>query len=688
MDIFSSLLISAGELFTYKGVLYLLVGTSLGLIFGAVPGLSAVAGMVLVLPFTYGMDPHPAMLIYAGIISVTALGGSLPAVTLNIPGTPMNIVTGLDGYPMVRRGEAGRALAVCSVSCFVGCVLGLVVLLSLLPVVQLVIFKFRAPEIFWVVVVGLAVLLGVSREDPVKGVTSACLGFLAASVGWNDLFTVTRFTGGSIYLWNGIGIIPFFLGLLAISEVIQMGSGQLGATVTPLDTRNIHWGRQIRQGIRDVLIRPKIVLRSAAIGALVGIVPGAGGAVASVASYASAKRLSPDNGSYGTGNVEGLIAAEVALDAKEGGALLPTVAFGVPGSPDLAIFLGALVMHGLQPGPQLLTNHMDVVTMLILGIVASQVVGSVVVLLAVREIARLTRLPVVILVPIVITFCLAGTYSIQSNVLDLVVLLLAGFLGIILKKYEFPLLPIALTYVLTNVFEVSFNQTLMMGLGHYTFFFSSWISIVLVCGLLFLLANGLLKQLRVWRFMPSKKVAQYEADGGELPTIGEKRATSLTGGELLFYAVLFILAGSVVFVSLKFFNKAYLLPLATAFVMLWSLVLLCVRALRIKSIDVTQDDATRDDVRKRNETFISSLWVTAFPVAVILVGFYLATISLSFAFLRVKAKASWLTTFAITGFLAGVLFWGFEGLLHVDLWPGLVPEVVEGYLGGGLLPPL
>lgn len=478
-----ALLDGLGALLQPEMLLYLVLGSFVGLIFGALPGLSALTGMALVLPFTFSMDPLGAMLIYAGIISVAPLGGSLPAILLNTPGTPQNIVSCFDGYPMARRGEGSRAIAVTSMSCLIGTILGVLVLLMLLPFVKMMLLKFRAPEVFWVIIFGLVALSGVSKQSSLKGLVSAGFGLLLASVGWNDVFGGTRFTGGSLYLWDGIALIPFFVGLLAVSELMAMDArgGQIASNV-PADLQG-KW-QQTLQGMGDVFRRPKLVGMSSLIGTFVGIVPGAGGSVAALMSYAAAKRMSPTGDSFGTGNVEGLIASEVANDAKEGGALLPTVAFGIPGSPDMAIVLGAFVMHGLQPGPLLLNEHLDVVIMLILGVMASQVVASFAVLGGATYITRLTQIRVKLLIPVILTLCFAGTYSIRENPWDIVTTLAAGFVGLYMKRFGYPLMPLAIAFVLGELLEKTFHQSLMMSLGDYSVFYSSPICLVLIAGCL------------------------------------------------------------------------------------------------------------------------------------------------------------------------------------------------------------
>jgi putative tricarboxylic transport membrane protein len=270
--------------------------------------------------------------------------------------------------------------------------------------------------------------------------------------------------------------------------------------------------RQSLEGILDVILRPGLVARSSLIGTFVGIVPGAGGAVASLMSYAAAKRISRTGDTFGTGNVEGLIASEVSNDAKEGGALLPTVAFGIPGSPEMAIVLGAFVMHGLQPGPLLLNEHLDIVIMLVLGVMASQLVASALVLVSAGYIARLTQIRVKLLIPIILTLCFAGTFSIRENPLDVITTLAAGFLGLYMKRFGYPLMPLAIAFVLGELLERTFHQSLMMSFGSYSVFASSPISLVLIAGTVAIFVWSATSWIRGRRAQQEESPAELAAD--------------------------------------------------------------------------------------------------------------------------------------------------------------------------------
>jgi len=312
-----------------------------------------------------------------------------------------------------------------------------------------------------------------------KGLSAGGLGIVLSLIGFNDLFSIPIFAGDSIYLWDGIPLIPFYIGLFALSELIAYTARGGAISLSKSDNSFNKW-QQIKTGIYDVLKRPRLLLRSCIIGTSIGIVPGVGGSVAAFISYSYAKQSSKNPETFGHGNVEGLIAAEAANDAKEGGSLLPTVAFGIPGSADMAIVLGAFVLHGLEPGPLLVRDHLDVVLTLALGLTFSQMIGSVLIIVISKQLSRLVTIPTRYLAPVILTLCLGGAFSIRMNIFDVFLAVASGFFGYLLKHFGFPIIPIAIGYILGDIAQKSFHQSLMMSYGSYQIFFSSSICIVVI----------------------------------------------------------------------------------------------------------------------------------------------------------------------------------------------------------------
>jgi putative tricarboxylic transport membrane protein len=433
----------------------------------------------VVLPFTYGMDPMLAMFLYAGIMSSVTFGGSVPAILLNTPGTPPNAATCFDGYPMAKRGEGARAVAISATSCLVGSVGGAVVTLALLPLIKPIVFAFGPPEFFWLVAFGLVMIAFAARANMVKGLVGGGIGIMLSMVGYSDMYDTFRYTMGSNYLWDGIPLVPFVVGLFAVSELISY-SARGGATVSPGLTATINWHGQVIVGIRDVLSRPLQWMRAAAIGAGIGIIPGLGGGVAAFMSYFVGMQRTTEPELYGKGSVEGIIASETANDAKEGGALLPTVAFGLPGSPDMAILLGAFILHGFEPGPLLLRDHMDLIYALLFGIVVSQIATSGLGLIATPWLARLSVLPSRWIAPFVLVLVFVGTYMVRTNIFDVAMAIGAGIFGYLMRRYGFPLITIVIGYILGPMAEKAYLQSMQISDDSLMIFVTEPIALVLM----------------------------------------------------------------------------------------------------------------------------------------------------------------------------------------------------------------
>ncbi len=475
-----SMALALERLFETQSLAMLLIGVVLGTTFGALPGLGSIVALAVALPFTFGMDPMAAMYLYAGIISSVAFGGSIPAILLNTPGTPPNAATCFDGYPMARRGEGARAISVSATACLVGSIIGAAVTLILLPVVRPIVYAFGPPEFFGLVVFGLVMIAFASRANMVKGLIGGGIGLLLSMVGYSQMYDAHRYTMGSDYLWDGIPLVPFIVGLFAVSELINYAS-RGGITISRhAGESRIDWHGQLLLGVKDVLGRPLQALRASAIGAGIGIIPGLGGSVAAFLSYFVGMQRTKSPETYGKGNVEGVLAAEAANDAKDGGALLPTVAFGLPGSPDMAILLGAFILHGLQPGPEMLRDHLDLVYALLFGIVLAQVLTSALGLAATPWIARLSLLPNRWIAPFVLVLVFVGSYMVRGNILDVGMAITAGIFGYLMRRYGFPLITIAIGFILGPLGERSYIQSMQISDGSLAIFAARPIALVLV----------------------------------------------------------------------------------------------------------------------------------------------------------------------------------------------------------------
>ncbi|MFC1815264.1 tripartite tricarboxylate transporter permease [Thermodesulfobacteriota bacterium] len=479
--------------FLWKNLLYIFTGTAIGLIFGALPGLSSVVSISMFLPLTYGMDPMSAMFFYSGLMGASPFGGSISAILINTPGTAQNIATIFDGYPMTQRGEASRALGISATASALGALFGILVLTILMPLVRLVILSFQPPEFFMLVLLGLCTVVVAVQGNMIKGLFAGGLGLTLSFMGRSALTGTIRFNFGTFYLWDGIVLVPFVIGLLAICEIITLGTKQQ-ATIADDSAIAISGYKGILEGMKDVFRHKINFFRSASIGTIVGIIPGIGGVVANVVAYTVALQSSSHPETFGKGDPEGVLAPEAANNAKEGGSMVPTLGLGIPGSTEMAVLLGALILHGLTPGPLLIKENLDIVWALILGMTISSVLASVLGLLSSNFIVKISRVSVSYIIPIVGGICLVGVFSFRGNMWDVFLAIFFGFVGFGLKTFGFPIIPLVMGHILGKMAEVYFNQSLMISDIGYKIFFTRYISLGLFIGALFVLILPFIKK--------------------------------------------------------------------------------------------------------------------------------------------------------------------------------------------------
>jgi putative tricarboxylic transport membrane protein len=476
--VFEAFVQALAHLGEWQVILLICLGTVVGLVFGAMPGIGPIQAMVLALPFTFGMDPMWAMFFFTGIMGAVAFAGSISAILFNIPGTAVNAATCFDGHPMARRGEAGKALGISATASGLGALFGLLVLVLLIPLVRVIVMAFGPPEFFMFILFGLMMVTFASQGNMIKGLATAGVGILISLIGFGEVTAVLRFNFGSAnYLWDGIQLVPFLIGIFAFGELIRYAVR--GGTVAQVETKVVGGVREALSGAREVFRYFPCFLRSSVIGVLIGILPGIGGAVSNFVSYVIAMQSSKHRDKFGTGHPEGIIASEAANDSKDGGALLPTIAFAIPGSAEMAVLLGIFILFGMAPGPFFIREHADIIWALILGLFISNVLTSTFGLLGARYLARLTFVPVYYLIPVIFSLGLAGTYVLRENIWDVVVAMLAGVVGWALVRFGFPLLPLVIGYVLGRLAEKAFLQSLQMSYGDYSIFFTRPLSLVL-----------------------------------------------------------------------------------------------------------------------------------------------------------------------------------------------------------------
>ncbi len=417
---------------------YLLGGAVLGLIIGIIPGLGGHFAMAMLIPFIFRMDPAVGVTFILAAHATVAQGGGMTAILFATPGTGQNAATLLDGPKMTEKGEAGRAVGAAMTACFLGAFFGVFVLTLLLPVLRKVVLLFGPPEFFMLAVLALTFIAVLGAAGSInKGLIAGALGLLFAFVGMDSVTGAQRFTFGLLQLWDGLSMVPVLLGIFAVSEMIDLWiqGGSLARKTSGRATRSMQ--KEIFSGVKETLKRWWLVLRCSAIGTTMGLIPGLGSATASFVAYAHAKQTSKTPEKFGTGTVEGVIAPESANDAVEGGALASTLAFGIPGSSSMAILISALLIMGVEPGPKLMVMHLDLVFLMIWTVVLGNLIGTLLGIVVANPLSRVTFLRSALLVPVLLTIIVTGAFIFHRSWFDMIVVLVFGGLGYVMKKLDY-----------------------------------------------------------------------------------------------------------------------------------------------------------------------------------------------------------------------------------------------------------
>jgi putative tricarboxylic transport membrane protein len=478
-------------LLQFKELMFLALGMAIGLIFGAIPGLGGSTALALLMPLTYGLEPFTALALSGGVMGAVPMGGSITAILLNTPGTAPNAATCIDGYPLAQQGKAGLAIGAAASANSLGGIIGTISVLAVLPVAKELVLLFGPPEFFLLAILGLVVVATTSRGKMLRGLITGGFGLIVAFIGYDNVTGDVRFTFGIQYLWDGVHLVPALIGLFAIAEMLNlMVKG--GAVAKDAGTVKI---TRMMSGVMETFRHPGTVLRGSLVGTVVGAIPGVGGVVASFLSYSLTVHASKDPESFGKGNIEGVIAPEAAINAKDGSALIPTLAFGIPAGAEMAVFLGILVLHGLQPGPLMLIQNQTEIYGLVWALTASCILASCIGLLLIRPLAMVTLVESEILAPVVICIALIGSYAIDGQIGNVVVSAVFGILGYLMLRFDYPRLTVVVALVLGGTAERSFHQAMIMGNGSWSIFVARWVSALLLTAIIILLGSPILRAL-------------------------------------------------------------------------------------------------------------------------------------------------------------------------------------------------
>jgi putative tricarboxylic transport membrane protein len=495
LEAIGNLLLGFSVALTPANLFWCFVGVFLGTIVGVLPGLGPPATIALLLPLTFKMDPTTAMIMMAGIYYGAKYGGSTTSILLNVPGESSSVVTCLDGYQLARQGRAGAALGIAAISSFVAGTFGVLGLMFMAPPVARFALRFGPPEYFALMVLGLAMVAFLTGRSVIRGILAALMGLWLAGVG-TDLFTAeSRFTFGRAELLGGIDFIVVSIGLFAVAEVLVNLESQTGMELfqVPKGLRNLLPTLQDLKDSRFAFVNGSVV------GFFVGVLPGAGSTIASFLSYGVEKAVSHRPEKFGSGVIEGVAAPEGANNSETGGALVPLLTLGIPGSSTAAILLAALHLWGLRPGPLLIQEN----PRLFWGLVASMYVGNVLLLILnlplVPLFAQILRMPYHVLYPAILGISVIGVYTVENSLFDVWMLGLFGLLGYFMRKLDFPAAPLVLGMVLGRRLEMALRQSLMMSQGQLSILIASPLAsgMLLLAGVLLLIP--MLHRVRAWR---------------------------------------------------------------------------------------------------------------------------------------------------------------------------------------------
>ncbi len=482
-DIVSYLIQTAGYVAVAFGkfnsldvIAYVIGATLLGIIIGVLPGLTATMGLALLTTLTYKLEPNAALLslmcLYVGAI----YGGSRTAILLNIPGTPANAATTLDGYPLARMGRAGPAMGTATTGSFLGTVIGIIFLATIAPKLADYALEFQTHEFLWLAIFGVLISGQLTAmEDPIKGWIAGFLGLAVAMIGQEGLYMTDRFTFGYTEMQGGIGLIPAMVGAFGFSEVIAVMYNRRAEIV------------RAKVKLLDVIPDPREIVRywrtigrSGVIGTIIGIIPGVGEDIGAWVSYAAARRVSKEKKMFGKGSVEGLMAAETGNSAAAPGAVIPVLTLGIPGSAPAAIVLAAMVLHGVRPGPMIMIESpsfvYEVVVMFFFASIAMFVLG----ILLTPMLLKVLTIPRERLMPAVFVLCVIGSYAIQQRMFDVWVMVVFGIVGFVLREMKYPMAPLVLGIVLGDIFDKSFRRSWVIHDGDLMFYFTRPISVILM----------------------------------------------------------------------------------------------------------------------------------------------------------------------------------------------------------------
>jgi putative tricarboxylic transport membrane protein len=484
----------------------ILLGTVAGVLIGSLPGLTATMGVALLIPFTFGLPIHQGVSMLLGIFCGAIYGGSISAILIRTPGTPAAAATVLDGYPLNQKGQAGRALSLSIFASFVGGFSGALIMTFASPQISKIALQFSAPEYFGLAIFGLSIIISISGNSIVKGIISGFFGMLIATIGLDPMAGFPRFTFGFMDLFEGPAFIPTLIGLFALSEVFK------GVEVLYKQEAVKAIKQQLFPSLADIKQTWVTILKSTCIGTFIGSIPGAGSDISAFVAYGEAKRASKNPENFGKGEINGVAAAESANNACTGGAMIPMLSLGVPGDAVTAVLLGALVIQGLQPGPLLFKDHIDVVYSIFAGMMIANILMFLIGIFGIRFFVKIISVERSFLIPVIFLLSIVGAYSMRNSLFDVGLAIVFGLIGYFMQRYDFPASPILLSLILGPLAESSLRRALIVSQGDFTVLFTRPIAAALIILAVASLVTSAIRQIKLEKKMLAEQPQQAKAD--------------------------------------------------------------------------------------------------------------------------------------------------------------------------------
>ncbi len=651
----------------------MLIGIAIGFVVGILPGLGGPTAMALMLPFVFKMSAVEAFAFLLGMTAVTATTGDITSVLFGVPGEPTTASTIVDGHAMARNGEAGRALGAVLMSSLVGAIFGAVAIAVAIPIVRPLVLSFGSPEFFMLSLLGISFVAALSGEDVLKGMVAGGIGLMFATIGLDPISGIQRYTFGQLFLWDGIGLVPITIGFYAIPETIE-----LAVLGTSISTQEVGKLGGVMEGVKDTFRHWWLVIRCSALGTFMAIIPGMGAATTQWLAYAHAVQSSPNKERFGKGDVRGVLGPGAANNSTLGGSLITTIAFGVPASVVMAILLGAFIIQGIVPGPDMLLappkGKLDLTFSFVWVIIISNVITVAVCFLFLEPLAKVTQVRGGIIIPIILVLIYLGAFAEKNAFEDMIIVLFFGGLGWIMEKLAWPRPPVLLGLVLGPLAE----NRLFLSTDNYGL---AWLHRPGVIAIFALTLFGIFYPMIKERREANAKAAEQSAKN--TAAAEQQRSSMRFGAPVVFTISIIVLLALALWQSRNFGFRAGLFPWAIGIPTFILAIAQLGRDFYGKQKKKTAEFGETTDVEvspkeTKQRTIAVILWTIGFFLAIWILGFSYAVPLTILLYLKFAGKESWQMTALVT-FFSWLFYWGlFEKLLNVPFPEGLLISLIKG----------